>query len=92
MAAAAVVSRHPTPKVLMGEVAIPKGQHISAARDAFRAFMVKHRLTPTGWARAAGVPPGEVLAFLAGQAREIPAASVERLAAAAQVLPADLFT
>lgn len=84
-------SPHPAPKVLMGEVTAPKGQLIAAERDAFRAFMLKHRLTPTGWARAAGVPQGEVLAFLAGQAREIPRASVEKLAAAAKAAPDDLF-
>jgi hypothetical protein len=93
-------SRFPAPKILMGEVAapIPKyaasgggGQLIAAERDAFRAFMRKHRLQPSAWARDAGVAPGEVLAFLAGKARSIPRASLEKLAAAAGAAPADLF-
>ncbi len=75
----------------MGEVAAPKGQMIAAERDAFRAFMLKHRLQPTAWACAAGVPSGEVLAFLAGQARSIPRESAKKLAAAANAAPEDLL-
>ena len=92
-------SRHPKPKVLMGEVAAPVqkyaasggGQMIAAERDAFRAFMRKRRLQPSRWARDAGVAPGEVLAFLAGQARGIPRESLEKLAATARCTPEDLF-
>jgi len=84
-------SRHPRPKVLMGEVAAPKGEMIAAERDAFRAFMRKRRLQPSQWARDAGVAPSEVLAFLAGRARGIPRESLEKLAAAARCLPEDLF-
>jgi len=76
-------SQHPAPKVLMGEVMAPKGAMIAAGREAFRTFMRQQRLTPTEWARKAGIPPAQVLAFLAGQAREIPRASLEKLAAAA---------
>jgi hypothetical protein len=84
-------SLHAKPKVLMGEVAAPKGQMIAAGRDAFRAFMLARRLTPRGWAAAAGVPPGEVMAFLTGRARIIPPASAARLAAVAGCAVDDMF-
>ena len=78
-------SPHPKPKVLMGEVTAPKGQRIAAERDAFRTFMLHARLTPTQWARDAGVGSGEILAFLSGHARSIAPESVEKLARAANV-------
>ena len=84
-------SPYPKPKVLMGEVAAPKGQLIAAERDAFRAFMQRARLTPTGWARAAGVAPGEILAFLSGHARSIAPETAEKLARAAGVSADALF-
>src|SRR5262245_35471901 len=49
-------SPYAKPKVLMGEVAAPRGQEIGRQRDAFRAFMVARHLRPTEWARAAGIP------------------------------------
>lgn len=82
-AAKIVPSQHPAPKVLMGEVMAPKGQMIAAGREAFRAFMRQQRLTPTVWARMADVPAAQILAFLAGQSREIPRVTLEKLAAAA---------
>jgi hypothetical protein len=85
-------STYPKPKILMGEVAAPKGQHIAAERDAFRAFMVKARLAPTSWARDAGVSPGEILAFLSGHARSIPPQTAQKLADAAKVSVETLFT
>ena len=85
-------SRFPKPKILMGEVASPKGQMIGARRDAFRAFMLKARLTPTGWARDAGVSPGEILAFLSGHARSMTPQTAQKLADAAKVSVETLFT
>ena len=84
-------SAYPKPKILMGEVSAPKGQLIAAERDAFRAFMLRARLTPTTWARAAGVAPGEILAFLSGHARSITPETTEKLARAAKVNVAALF-
>jgi hypothetical protein len=84
-------SVHPKPKILMGEVAAPKGQQIAIEREAFRTFMVRARLTPTGWARNAGVAPGEILAFLSGHARSIAPASLAKLAQAAKVSVEALF-
>ncbi|HKQ44419.1 MAG TPA: helix-turn-helix domain-containing protein [Rhizomicrobium sp.] len=81
----------PKPKVLMGEVAAPRGQEIGRRRDAFRAFMIARHLRPTEWARAAGVAPGEILAFLTGKARAIAPATLAKLAAAANVTPQDLL-
>jgi hypothetical protein len=84
-------SRYAKPKVLMGEVAAPRGQQIGQQRDAFRAFMIARHLRPSDWARSAGVPPGEVMAFLTGHARAIPPASLEKLARAANCAVEDLF-
>jgi hypothetical protein len=87
------VSKSPyaKPKVLMGEVTAPKGQMIAAQREAFRTFMTARHLRPTEWARAAGVPMGEILAFLTGRARAFSPGVAEKLAAAAMVTPEDLF-
>ena len=84
-------SRFTKPKVLMGEVTMPRGVEIGLQREAFRAFMQARRLTPTAWAHSAGVPPGEVLGFLAGRSRAIAPASLEKLAHAAGCTPQDLF-
>jgi DNA-binding Xre family transcriptional regulator len=84
-------SRYAKPKVLMGEVAAPRGQQIGQQRDAFRAFMLARHLRPSDWARAAGVPPGEIMAFLTGQARTIPAASLEKLAQVANCAVEDML-
>lgn len=84
-------SRYAKPKVLMGEVAAPRGQEISLQREAFRAFMIARHLRPTEWAKAAGIAPGELMAFLAGHARNIAPAALEKLAHAAGCRIEDLF-
>jgi DNA-binding Xre family transcriptional regulator len=84
-------SRFTKPKVLMGEVTMPRGQEIGKQREAFRAFMQARRLTPTQWARAAGVPAGEVLGFLTGRVRAIAPANLEKLAHAAGCAPEDML-
>jgi DNA-binding Xre family transcriptional regulator len=84
-------SPYAKPKVLMGEVAAPRGQEIGKQRDAFRAFMVARHLRPTEWARAAGIPAGEILGFLTGKSRSITPQSLEKLARAAGCAPEDLF-
>jgi hypothetical protein len=89
-----VAPRFARPKVLMGATDAPKlgkGEAIRAQRDAFRAFMTKHRLRPTEWARAAGVAPGEILGFLTGQSRSIAPATLEKLAAVAKARPEDIL-
>jgi hypothetical protein len=85
-------SRYPKPTILMGEVASPKGQQIAAERDTFRTFMQRARLTPTTWARAAGIAPGEILAFLSGRARSITPETARKLAQAANVSVETLFS
>ena len=84
-------SRHPKPKVLMGEVAAPRGQQIGQQRDAFRAFMTARHLRPTEWAKAAGIAPCEIMAFLTGNVRAISPASLEKLAHAAGCAVEDFF-
>jgi DNA-binding Xre family transcriptional regulator len=84
-------SRYAKPKVLMGEVAAPRGQQIGQQRDAFRAFMIARHLRPSDWARAAGIAPGEIMAFLTGHARTIAPGSLEKLAAAAGCGVEDFF-
>jgi DNA-binding Xre family transcriptional regulator len=84
-------SPYAKPKVLMGEVAAPRGMEIGKQRDSFRAFMIARHLRPSEWARAAGVPPGEILGFLTGKTRSIAPSTLERLARAANCAPQDLF-
>jgi hypothetical protein len=84
-------SPHPRPKVLMGEVAAPRGVEIGKQREAFRAFMTARHLRPTEWARAAGVHPGEILGFLTAKTRSIPPETLEKLARVAKVAPQDMF-
>ena len=84
-------SPYAKPKVLMGEVTAPRGLEIGKQRDGFRAFMIARHLRPTQWARAAGVPPGEVLGFLTGKIRTIAPASLEKLARAANCSTEDFF-
>jgi hypothetical protein len=93
-------SPYAKPKILMGEVAAPTpkfaasgggGQEIGRQRDAFRAFMLARRLRPTAWARAAGIPSGEILAFLSGNVRSIAPETAAKLAQAAGCAPEDLF-
>lgn len=84
-------SRHPKPQILMGEVAAPRGAQIGAGRDALRAFMQAHRLAPTQWAKAAGVPAGELLAYLTGRTRVLSAATAAKLAQAADASPDEIF-
>jgi hypothetical protein len=79
------------PKVLMGEVAAPRGLEIGRQRDAFRAFMLARHLRPTEWARAANVPAGEILGFLTGKIRTIAPATLEKLARAAGCTMEDFF-
>jgi cyclic pyranopterin phosphate synthase len=83
------------PATLMGEVAAPKprsqGAQAESRRQAFREFMISHRLRPTSWAKQAGVPSGEILSFLTGHSRGMPAQVAEKLARAAGVRPEDMF-
>jgi hypothetical protein len=95
-AKSASTSRYAKPKVLMGEVVGPRGPEIGKGeigkqRDTFRAFMIARHLRPTEWARAAGVPAGELLGFLTGKARSIAPATLEKLARAARCTTEDFF-
>ena len=84
-------SPYAKPKVLIGEVAAPRGLEIGKQREAFRAFMIARHLRPTEWARAAGIAPGEILAFLTAKSRSIAPATLEKLARAANCKPEDFF-
>lgn len=83
----------------MGEVAapIPKyaasggSQEIGRSRDTFRAFMIARHLRPSDWAKAAGVGPGEIMAFLTGHARTIAPQSLDKLARVAGCEIEDMF-
>ncbi len=79
------------PKVIMGEVFAPKLGAPDAQRDAFRAFMTRNRLRATTWALEAGVPVGQILGYLTGQARGLSTATAAKLAKAAKVSPEDMF-
>src|SRR6185312_5010387 len=84
-------SPYPKPKVLMGEVAAPRGVEIAQQREAFRAFMTARHLRPSEWARAAGVAPGEILGFLTAKTRAISRETLEKLALAARCKVEDFF-
>ena len=84
-------SRFAKPKILMGEVTGPRGREAGPARERLRAFMIAQHLQPSQWAKNAGIAPGEIMAFLTGHARAIPAASLEKLARAAGCAVEDLF-
>ena len=82
----------PAPKTLMSEVAAPKVHgDPNAAREAFRAFMVEHRLRATEWAKQAGVPAAQIYAFLTGKSRALNPDTAEKLARAARVRADDMF-
>jgi hypothetical protein len=84
-------SRFARPQVLMDAVSAPRGQMAAAERAALRAFMKQHRLTATGWAGKANVPANQLLAFLTGKSRTLPPETIQKLADAAGVAPAQLF-
>jgi cyclic pyranopterin phosphate synthase len=78
------------PKAIMNEVSAPRpGPH--AQRDAFREFMAANRLRPTQWAKDAGVPSAQVLAYLTGQSRVLSPDAAKKLARAAKVRVEDMF-
>ncbi len=83
------------PAALMGEVTAPRprasGAQAESRRQAFREFMISHRLRPTAWAKQAGVASGEILGFLTGRSRGMPSQVAEKLARAAGVRAEDLF-
>ena len=88
--APAVTRSRTKPKTLMGEVSAPRpGPH--AQRDAFREFMAAHRLRPTQWAKDAGVPAAQVLAYLTGTSRALSPDTAKKLARAAKVHVEDMF-
>jgi cyclic pyranopterin phosphate synthase len=81
------------PQILMGEVAAARMPGApDQRREAFRAFMTSHRLRPTQWAKDAGVPLGEIMGFLNGRSRGFSTEVAEKLAQAAKVGAADMFT
>ena len=84
-------SAYPKPKILMGEVAAPRGVEIAQQREAFRAFITARHLRPTEWAHAAGVAPGEILGFLTAKTRHISRETLEKLAQAARCKVEDFF-
>ena len=81
----------PKPQVLMSEVAGARGLEIGEHRKAFRAFMMARGLRPSQWAKMAGVPVGEILAYLTGRQRFFSPGVAERLAHAAGVTGEEMF-
>ncbi len=78
------------PRTLMGEVSAPRPGPDSR-REAFRSFMTSQRLRATDWAKSAGVPAGQIYAFLTGRSRGLSTDVAERLARAARVRVEDMF-
>ena len=82
----------PTPNTIMSETAAapPRGD-TNAEREAFRAFMLEHRLRATEWAKQAGVPAAEIYAFLTAKSHTIHSETAGKLALAARVQVSDMF-
>jgi cyclic pyranopterin phosphate synthase len=80
------------PSALMVGITAPAPRPDAAGRrEAFRAFMVAHRLRATDWAKQAGVPAAQIYAFLTGRLPALPPDTAERLARAAHVRLEDMF-
>jgi cyclic pyranopterin phosphate synthase len=62
-----------------------------AERDVLRAFMAERHLRATQWAKDAGVPVGQIFAFLTGRARSLPRETAQALARAAGVRVEDML-
>ncbi|NOT40075.1 MAG: cyclic pyranopterin monophosphate synthase MoaC [Alphaproteobacteria bacterium] len=60
-------------------------------RDALRRFMAARGLTAHAWAKDAGVAVGLIFSFLHGRTPMLTKAEEEKLAAAAEVAPEDLY-
>jgi cyclic pyranopterin phosphate synthase len=78
------------PKTIMNEVAAPRPGPL-AQREAFREFMAANRLRPTAWAKDAGVPAAQILAYLTGQTRALSPDTAKKLARAAKAKVEDMF-
>lgn len=63
----------------------------AARRDALRRFMAARGLTAHAWAKDAGVAVGVIYSFLHGRTPTLTKAEEEKLAAAAEVAPEDLY-
>jgi hypothetical protein len=86
------VKSAPAPTTLMGLIsAPPPSEGKGDKREAFRAFMTARHLRISDWAKQAGVPAAIVYAFLTGRTSSLASDVAEKLAAAANVKPEDLF-
>jgi cyclic pyranopterin phosphate synthase len=80
------------PHVLVHEAgALPSISSAPEKRAALRAFMIKRRLRASEWAKSAGIPVGELYAFLNGRARMLGADSARQLARAARTSVDEMF-
>jgi cyclic pyranopterin phosphate synthase len=80
------------PRVLMHEAgALPSTSPAPSQRAALREFMVQRHLRASEWAKSAGVPVGELYAFLNGRARTLGAETARRLARAARASVDEMF-
>jgi cyclic pyranopterin phosphate synthase len=86
--ASAAVKTRARPK--MTEAATPRPGPL-AQREAFREFMASNRLRPTQWAKEAGIPSAQLLAYLTGQLKSLSPEAAKKLARAAKVRVEDMF-
>jgi cyclic pyranopterin phosphate synthase len=80
-----------SPKVLMGEVASPRGTNAGTDRDAIRSFMQARHLRASEWAKSAAVPVNELYGYLSGHSRSLSSGSAEKLAKAARASLDEMF-
>jgi cyclic pyranopterin phosphate synthase len=80
------------PRVLMHEAgALPSTSPLPSERAALREFMMQRHLRASEWAKSAGVPPGELYAFLNGRARTLGAETAGQLARSARASVDEMF-
>ncbi len=75
----------------MGDMAVIEDKTALQRRRDLEAFIEVRGLKVTPWAKRAGVAEGTVRNFLAGRSATLTQATVEALAAAADVSPAEIF-
>jgi phage repressor protein C with HTH and peptisase S24 domain len=76
---------------VMGEMAVIEDKTAAQRRRDLEGFIQERGLKVTPWAKRAGVAEGTVRNFLAGRSATLTQATVEALAAAADVTPAEIF-
>jgi cyclic pyranopterin phosphate synthase len=85
------VPQRPSPRALFSEAAPLPPPGPDARREAFRSFMLTHRLRAQAWAKDAGIPASALYSYLHGRSRSLTDEQAEKLARAARCSVKDMF-